>query len=408
MIKFFILNLIIIATFAVSTQAEITSEQFKHHFIARDTPVEGNPGFGTSAMADFDQDGDLDFAAATRRDVMFWYEYQSADEWVQHELGLVGVVQLGGTVFDVDQDGWTDIISGGIWYRNPQNPRESKFEHYYYDDRIKTEIHDIAMADINGDDKEDVVALGDKEGTFWYEIPEETNQDINWERHLITDAVLDWKVDIHSGFSTNGIADLDNDGDLDIVLPDRWLENEDQGQKWSSHYFAFGTRSPYGVSGKSWVEDMDNDGDLDIVIADSDQLACQIAIMFSNGEDNPRFSPYYLEQPVDGVRGSFHSLQLADFDLDGDLDIFTAEQEASPIRPIHATPRWFIFENLNENGREFKQRVILDAKLGCHDAWVGDVDNDGDPDICAKIWSRWGGNGNGGEEHVNYLENLIK
>jgi hypothetical protein len=37
---------------------------------------------------------------------------------------------------------------------------------------------------------------------------------------------------------------------------------------------------------------------------------------------------------------------------------------------------------------------------------MGDVDNDGDLDLCSKIWKRWSENGNGGREHASFLENL--
>jgi hypothetical protein len=52
--------------------------------------------------------------------------------------------------------------------------------------------------------------------------------------------------------------------------------------------------------------------------------------------------------------------------------------------------------------------VILDQRLGGHDAWIGDIDGDGDIDIAAKIWSVWSGNSNGGRVHVDWMENLTQ
>ncbi len=39
---------------------------------------------------------------------------------------------------------------------------------------------------------------------------------------------------------------------------------------------------------------------------------------------------------------------------------------------------------------------------------LADLDNDGDLDICFKVWMSWDQNGNGGRAHAGYLENQTK
>ncbi len=53
-------------------------------------------------------------------------------------------------------------------------------------------------------------------------------------------------------------------------------------------------------------------------------------------------------------------------------------------------------------------KIVIDTKLGGHELQVGDVDGDGDIDICSKPWGPSAWNGNGGKMHVDFLENLRK
>jgi hypothetical protein len=385
---------------------EIGPGLFEHHYVAREMPGD-NRGFGAPALADFDRDGDLDFAAFNRGDgKVYWFEHRGADDWARHEAGDVPVAPLGCAVLDADRDGWPDIVVGGFWLRNPRRPREEPFRRHAYDRRIRSEIHDIALADVNQDGRDDVVALGDREGCFWYSVPDDPAADADWPRTTITLDVLDQEADIHGGFAPGGVGDLDGDGDPDVVLADRWLENEVAGSRWSTHRMHFGRRGPWGVSSRSWIDDLDGDGDSDIVITDSDGQNSGAAWLENDGRRPPGFRAHYLANRAPGTRGSFHALWYADFDGDGDRDILAVEQEDPSILPEGATPRWFAWERTDARPVRFVERVILDARLGGHDVRVGDVDGDGDLDIVSKIWSVWGGNGNGGRVHVDYLENL--
>ena len=122
-----------------------------------------------------------------------------------------------------------------------------------------------------------------------------------------------------------------------------------------------------------------------------------------NGGGGLHWTVHLLPAADPATRGAYHSLAVADFDRDGDADVFTVEMEwIKGERP----PRWFIWENVDGRGERFVERVILDANLGGHEAVVADVDGDGDPDIASKLWRPRPDNANGGRNHADYLENL--
>jgi hypothetical protein len=306
--------------------AQISAGMFRHHFIAREMPGK-NVGTGSTALADFDGDGDMDLVLLNRGDhKVYFLEQRSKTQWVPHEVGEMPVIQLGCLPLDVDGDGRLDVVMGGYWFRNTGDPAR-RFVRYQYDSRIRTEIHDIAAADINGDGRLNPVALGDKEGLFWYAIPANPASDQDWPRTTITLDVLDGYDDVHGSFHPGGIGDLDGDGDPDIVLPDGWLENRFEGREWVKRRFFFGKRGPWGISSRSWITDLNGDGRPDIVMVDCDGQNSGLAWLENLGGTPPRFRTHYLANRAPGTRGSYHSLRLADFDGDGDLDILVAEQE---------------------------------------------------------------------------------
>ncbi len=390
------------------SKPRIGAEMFQHHYITRDLPGTSDYGYGCPTMADFDNDGDLDYSFAGIGK-LYWFENTGTSEWKTHEIGPLPFITLGANSMDVNKDGWTDIVIGGYWFCNSQNQGPEKFKMYQYDDRIKVEIHDIVLADLDGDNQDDVLVLGQNAGMFWYKIPENACTDANWERMTVTMDVLKTNDHIHGGFFPRGTGDLDGDGDQDIVLPDRWLENTGKGQEWIKHQLPFGKRGPYGLSSRSWIIDLDRDGDQDIVMTDCDQQASRIAWLENHGEKVPTFTAHFLPMHAPGIRGSFHSLFVGDLDNDGDDDILTCEQEDDSLPPEGATPRWYVWENISKHHEiKFVEKVIVDNRLGGHDVLVGDADGDGDLDLFSKVWNLWPGSINNGVEHGDFFENKLK
>jgi hypothetical protein len=381
---------------------------FSHFTVTTDLPAEPSARFGTPAMADFDNDGDMDFALSRIHDTVYIFEMAEPHRWVKHCIGRIPTGQLGGGALDVDNDGWKDLVAGGYWFRNPRDCFEGEFQRFQYDTTIKSEIHDLVFEDMNGDREMDLVVLGDGMGCFWYEIPEDPLSGLQWEKHLVTLDVMNDRADIHGGFFPGGVGDVDMDGDPDVVMAGRWYRNEGEGVAWSRQFLPYGSGGYWGLSARSWILDMDRDGDNDIVMAGCDQVDSRCAWLESDGNPDPGFRVHLFPLTAPGRRGSFHSLWVADFDLDGDPDIFTMEQEDPAILPEGATMKAFVWENMDGHGGTFTEHVVLDRNIGGHDALFGDADGDGDLDAYFKVWSALPTNGYGGKPHVDYLENLVK
>jgi hypothetical protein len=395
---------LLVATLWLAAQAQAADFGFRHHYIDRSLPVTDKfvGDYGLTALVDLDRDGDLDFVLGGRPfnpSQLYWFEFQAPDRWVRHLVGTNYLSDVGLAALDVDGDGWPDLVCSGVWFRNPGKPRELPFERIVFDENAAG-AHDILVADIDGDGKPDIVMMGDERTKLnslcWYSIP--SNPRERWIRHPIGPP-------IHGAITPGGVVDLDGDGDLDIIRADTWFENKDgKGREWVAHKnIPMGRKGPYGVCVRTAVADLDGDGKPEIIIADSDIEGSKVAVL--KNVDNKGGQWTKMELPQSFTYGSLHSLAVADFNGDGRLDILVNEQEEL-LPSGRENPRWVIWENLGAN--HFVERIILDNKLGGHELQVGDVDNDGDIDICSKAWGPRGWNGNGGKMHVDFLENLLQ
>jgi hypothetical protein len=364
---------------------------FRHHFVDRDLPGDS---YGQTSLADIDRDGDLDFVTGGRdaNRSVFWFEFIRAGDWKRHVLGTNHPSDVGGAAADIDGDGWTDHVSGGVWYRNTGKPRDEPFERIVFDGELAA-VHDLVPTDLDGDGRTDFITMSDRNNLRWYRLPKDPRQP--WERH-------DIGAGVHAGVAA---GDIDGDGDLDIARSNLWFENvTGKADRWAEHAVPFGKPvQPYPLATRCVIADIDGDGHRDLVMTENEIRAGRIAWLKNIDGAGRQWKAHDLPPADAEARGAYHSLAVADFDLDKDLDIFTVEMEAIPGAK---KPRWFIWENVDGKGATFRESVILDAGLGGHEAVVADVDRDGDLDICSKLWRPRADNANGGRNHADFLENL--
>ena len=367
-------------------------------------------GTGGPTLADYDGDGDLDLALS-RRSVQsaYWYEYKNDSTWIRHLIGShIGLDNtLGTTALDIDQDGWIDIVFGHVWFRNPGNLEENPdttWEPVDYPSRG----HDIITVDVDDNGTDDFMIYNGKR-ISWFDVSN------NLEEIIIAEG-----YDDHGGLAPKGVGDLDLDGDIDAIIPGYWFANPGNGRgDWEIYEWPFipVPKASYGRSTRSWIEDLDKDGDADIVYSHCDTGLGHV-YWLENTDKGQSWISHQLPDPptregdVEGT-GSFHSLGLADFDLDGDLDIFAGEQEDPDtymeadgllaMKPVGLKERGVIWENDGGSPPVFHPVIIHIDNPGWHDASLGDVDGDGDVDIATKVW-----NADGPNYHADFWRNDIK
>jgi FG-GAP-like repeat len=247
--------------------------RFQHHFIDQTLPLTDRlvGDYGLTALADIDHSGHLAFVVggrSPRPERLYWYEYQSADKWVRHDVGNGYQSDVGLAAIDVDGDGWIDLVCSGVWFRNPGNPRaaNAKWERFEFATKAGG-AHDIVAADIDGDGRLDIVMMSDAtkplNALCWFKINAADPQQA-WERHDIGPG-------IHGGITPAGVADINGDGRVDVVRGDTWFENQGgKGTQWIAHKnIPMGRRGPFGVCVRTAIADIDGNGKKAIVMCDA-------------------------------------------------------------------------------------------------------------------------------------------
>jgi hypothetical protein len=192
-----------------------------------------------------------------------------------------------------------------------------------------------SFADIDADGDLDLV-VGDNFGTLYYYRNTGTATAPAYTLQSGTDNPFNG-IDV--GFSSApSLADIDGDGDLDLVVGDlfgtlQYYKNT--GTATAPVYtLQSGTDNPFnGIDVGSWSKpsfaDIDGDGDLDLVLGDK-----YGSLKYYKNIGSATAPAYTLQSgtanPFDGINfGYYSSPSFADIDGDGDLDLAVGDQQGT-------------------------------------------------------------------------------
>jgi hypothetical protein len=317
------------------------------------------------------------------------------------------------TAGDLDGDGRADIAAGAWWYRNPGTPG-SRWTRRAFGGGLNNVA---ALHDFDGDGELDVLGTrgrgaepssafvwGRNDGRGRFGLRSAFELDAG--DFLQGVAIARWDADAlgvalswHQGSTATWLAlvprepagrwptrllshetqheqlsaaDIDRDGDVDLLLGTRWLRNDGDG--WSVHAI---TGSP-GRPDRNRLVDVDGDGRLDAVVGF--EAINQPGRLVWYAQPAAATEPW-TEHLIAVVTGPM-SLDVGDLDGDGDADVVVGEHDYA--RPEAA--RLLIFENLDGRGGTWRQHLVSAGDEHHDGAQLVDIDGDGDLDIISIGW----------------------
>ncbi len=190
-------------------------------------------------------------------------------------------------------------------------------------------------------------------------------------------------------------ADIDGDGDLDVVAAAEdgaqlaWWENSSgDGDVWVKHVVDGALSSPQGVA----AADVDGDGDTDLL---GTSLVLGAVFWWENdGGDGT----VWVKREIENGLSSPWDLHPTDIDGDGDIDVAAA---------IFGDNDLLWWENTTGDGTAWSRNNVDVSLFLAISVWADDVDGDGDMDLLGSgdnanlisWWENVGGDGTAWLEH---------
>jgi len=213
-----------------------------------------------------------------------------------------------------------------------------------------------------------VVLVSERRQLLWYEMPNDPAK--SWQAHPIAELTDQKTGKQPGGRSQSGLAigDIAGRGRPDVVCGMFWTEclADPSREAWKARRYATWDDKGWGGMTKHGLADLDGDGDTEIVAAEAEIPNARLAV-FHRDPQAP--DALWQCQMVDTGLYCPHSLVLADVNTDGRLDILVGEMTAGGWSyPLNPQPRILLY--VNQGHLKF-QRFTLASGRGVHEmGWV--------------------------------------
>ncbi|MBL9139416.1 MAG: VCBS repeat-containing protein, partial [Verrucomicrobiales bacterium] len=316
---------------------------------------------GGPAWGDIDNDGDLDLFVPTlgeSPDILYRNRGDGTFDKVS-VLEPINGIGLGCALADYNNDGLLDVLvanGGGSFqqpiflYRNLGGSLLTNLSSIPLADDLRN-FQGLALSDYDLDGDPDLVGANNGGASLFYEniafsgFEERTNGVFGTRDTETSTATLAW-------------GDYDNDGDSDLLLvtglgPIRLYRNEagHQLRAVTNEPLTLGGASFVGTAGGAWA-DFNNDGWLDVLIS---RRSGSPLLYLADGLGS--FLPPTNSPAFGAVLGG-NGLALADYDLDGDIDILL------PNWPQNTPPALFRNNLTNQHWLQVQLRGTLSNRNG--------------------------------------------
>ena len=340
-----------------------------------------------AVIADLDKDGRNDFVLAFREKgpALVWYR-RTASGWDRYVIEKDYLpIEAGGAVCDIDGDGYPDLVFGGDyqsnqvwWWRNPGKDWRPgvSWERHTIKRGGATQHHDQCFADFKGTGRPQLAFWNQGAKTlFVADIPKHPREVEEWPAEKVFEGVASTATPYAEGMSA---YDIDGDGRPELLAFNRIFKYQGD-RKWSATKIG----EPGGLIYAGRFNRQARYPQ--IVIAPGDGSG---PVKWYECQGDPFDSHSWHGHDLAGRTMIHpHSLQVADFDGDGNLDIFVAEMAKwteSRKDPDNPKAQALIFYG---DGRGGFRKTVFQTGIGFHEAQAGDLDGDGRPDILSKPYN---------------------
>jgi len=317
--------------------------------------LNSNVGNEATSIVDVDNDGDMDIVGSGG--YVFWLpNFGGGVFGPQEYLGNSGGYGL--ATGDISGDGNVDVVTGTFeklfWFNSLGG---GNFTSEYFIDSIEA-ISEIKIADLDGDGDNDIVCSAYNESQVkWFE---NLGSGISWESHLLGNS---------PGTSSVTVNDFDNNGTVDIAFAVDgtnsivWYKNLGNGNFSSSLVIDNSANDPTSVVNG----DIDGDGLQDICYT-SDKISWKKNL--GNGN-------WGQEQSISSILFDVDKILLVDVEMDGDLDVIDCA--SNNLNTISIS--WYPNDGTGHFGL---RKIIYFDFYGSSFISAGDLTGDGLPDILSN------------------------